>query len=234
MTTQQPQPGRRPTPGPRDRRPAGAVRRADTRAALVAVVLVCLAGASWLVRSAVVGDPGALTDMDGRQVVLEHAPDATGAQAAPTGGHFVAPEQGLDVPLLAMTVTGQVVNPPSLVDAYLLRGYGSPTDPGSGLVVVAMHAVRDGHAPGNAFVDPDEGAQVSLDAGDPLVVDGVAYAVDGVEVLGKDRAAQSLWDDAPARDGELLVLTCLQRPGTAGAAAENLVVHATRTTRAGA
>lgn len=174
---------------------------------------------------------GTLRDLDGRPVVLDEAPDTDGADLRPTGGRFQAPAHGLDVPLVEMTATGGVLNPPTLTDAFLLRDPGRETPSGTRPLVVAMHSVRDGRAPGNAFFErgaPDPA--VLVDPGAELVVDGIPYVVERTEVLGKAQAARSpeIW--GPLADGgdRLVVLTCLQRAGTTGFAAENLVLHAAR------
>ena len=54
------------------------------------------------------------------------------------------------MPLLSAQITDGIINPPTMTDAFVYREYGDPGVPGSGLVVVAMHAVRSGEAPGNA------------------------------------------------------------------------------------
>ncbi len=196
------------------------------------VAAVCLAGAAvlvWLSQRPAPED--ALVDLDGNPVVLEDPPDAQAADPVPTGGRFIAPAQDLDVPLSEMSVVDNVINPPTLTDAFLVRGFGSPHVPGTGLVVVAMHAVRGGNAPGNAFFDMGATASpVTVAAGDPLEVDGVRYVVTGTQVLGKAAASTSdeIWADPAAREGELLVLTCLQRASETGSARDNLVVFATR------
>lgn len=196
----------------------------------------CLAGAAALVwlwlRPAPVD---ALVDLDGNTVVLEDPPDVEAADPVPTGGRFAAPAQGLDVPLSEMNVVRNVINPPTLTDAFLVRGFGSPHVPGSGLVVVAMHAVRGGTAPGNAFFDMGATASpVTVAAGDPLEVDGVPYTVTRTQVLDKRAASMSdeIWANPAGRDGELLVLTCLQRAQETGSARENLVIFAQRADRA--
>ncbi len=102
---------------------------------------------------------------------------------------------------------------------------------GSGLVVVAMHAVRGGDAPGNVFFEMEPtSSPVLVAAGDVLRVDGVEYVVTRTAVEGKGAVATSsdVWGDAAQRDGELVVITCLQRAGETGAAADNLVIFAER------
>jgi len=194
------------------------------------VAVVCLAGAGTLTWLALRPPPGStFVDLDGRPVVLDDPPDVAASDPVPTGGRFVATSQKLDVPLLEMNVVNNVINPPTLTDAFLVRGYGSPKAPGSGLVVVTMHAVRGGNAPGNAFFDMGPTASpVTVAAGDPLEVDGVAYTVTGTQVLGKAAASTSaaIWANPSQRDGELVVLTCLQRATEQGPARDNLVIFA--------
>lgn len=196
------------------------------------VAALCLAGAATLAWLALRPAPGSVfRDLDGRPVVLDDPPDVAASDAVPTGGRFVAPRQHLDVPLLEMSVVNNVINPPTLTDAFVVRGFGSPQVPGSGLVVVSMHAVRGGNAPGNAFFDMGGTASpVTIAPGDPLEVDGVTYTVTRTQVLGKDAASTSadIWARPSQRDGELVVLTCLQRATEQGPARDNLVIFATR------
>jgi hypothetical protein len=196
------------------------------------VAVVCLVAAGFLAWQALRPASGdGLVDLDGRPVVLDDVPDVAAADPVPTGGRFEAPAQGLDVPLVEMNVVDGVINPPTLTDAFLVRGYGDPHEPGSGLVVVAMHAVRGGHAPGNVFFDmgPTD-SPVTVRAGDRLIIDGVAFEVTGSEVIGKTvlSASDDIWASWPDRDGEAVILTCLQRATETGSAQDNLVIYARR------
>ncbi len=214
-------PARRPV---RSRSVAGRVV-----SAVLAVVLLGAAG--YLVREVLRPPSDALLDLDGNHVVLDPFPDVEAAQAVPLDGVFFAPSLGLSAPLVAMNVTDGVINPPSLTDAFLVRGFGTPGDDESGLVVVAFHAVRGGNAVGNAFFDMEPTASpVLVSVGDPIWVDDVEFVVTGAQVLDRDAAAASseIWGDAENRHGELIVLTCLQRVGATGQATENLVIHAVR------
>jgi hypothetical protein len=196
------------------------------------VAALCLAGAGTLAWLALRPAPGTtFVDMDGRPVVLDDPPDVAASDPVATGGRFVAPRQHLDVPLFEMNVVNNVINPPTLTDAFVVRGFGSPQVPGSGLVVVTMHAVRGGNAPGNAFFDMGPTASpVTIAVGDPLQVDGVTYTVTRTQVLDKTAASTSadIWARPAQRDGELVVLTCLQRATEQGPARDNLVLFATR------
>ncbi|ACZ31845.1 hypothetical protein Xcel_2831 [Xylanimonas cellulosilytica DSM 15894] len=215
-------------------------RRGSTfgRAVTLVFALACLAGAGVLLYLALrPAADGGLRDMDGNAVVLDEEPDVAAADPVPLpegpdgAGRFLAPAQELDVPLLEMNIVRGVVNPPSLTDAFLLRGFGTPDEPGSGLVIVTMHAVRGGNAPGNVFFRMEAtDSPVTVAEGDPLVVDGVEYVVVRSEVMSKDAASSSadIWGDVAERDGELVLITCLQRAGATGVAADNLIVFAQR------
>jgi hypothetical protein len=201
-----------------------------TLASVVAVLCLVAGGVfGWLALRPSPAAPGSVADLDGNQVVADDLPDVAATDPVPTGGRFVAPNQGLDVPLYEMDVVDNVINPPSMADAFLVRGYGSPSDPATGLVVVAMHSVRDGNGPGNAFfeVRPDS-SPVTIQSGDELQVDGVTYVVTGYKVVAKTDATGSgaIWANPSERKGELVVLTCLQRAGERGSARDNLVIFA--------
>lgn len=218
---------------------------------LVAVVTVAAAVVSLLLVRAWVAQPdeaaaagsaasgstasggGPVTlDLDGRRVLWDAAPDVARARAEPTGGRFVAPRQRLSVPLLSASVVDDLIVPPTLTDAYVIRDYGRLDDRRSGLVVVAMHSVRGGRGPGNAFFEPGSGRTPSVAAGDPLVVDGTAYEVTEVRVARRGTAATDprLWDRWRERGDELAVVTCLLDPHVPMTRQDNLVVLARRAT----
>lgn len=206
--------------------------RAWVRRALdVAVVAALLGTAAFAVLAwKDASGHAVLTDLDGRAVVLDEVLDPA-ADPSATGGRFQAPGQGLDVPLLTMSVSGGVLNPPTFTDAYLVRDPDRATADGVRPLVVAVHAVRDGRAPGNAFFEPRSAdPALTVGPGDELLVDGVRYVVGATEVLSKADAARSprIWGPDPEGDRRLVVVTCLQRSGSAGQASENLVVHAVR------
>ena len=202
------------------------------RGVLAVTVVLALGGAvilTWMGLGGGDACVAAQRDLDGRCVELDVEQDAA---VGPDRGRFQAPEQGLDVPLVEMAASGGVLNPPTLTEAFLVRDPERTTPDGTRPRVVAMHAVRDGRAPGNAFFEPGaRNPAVRVSAGDELVVDGVAYVVESTEVLTKSEAASSteIWGGHPDGDERLVVLTCLQRAGSAGPATENLVVHAVRT-----
>ncbi|MFD6135356.1 hypothetical protein [Isoptericola sp. NPDC060257] len=204
------------------------------RVLLGAVVVLSLGGAAAVTWLGLQGENtcvAALRDLDGRCVRLDAEPDVAHADLRPTGGRFEAPAQGLDVPLTSMAAAGGALDPPSLTEAFEVRDPDRTTAEGSRPRIVAVHAVRDGRAPGNAFFEP--GARdpaVTVARGDELRVDGVAYVVERTEVLSKAAAAASpdVWGHRPGGEDRLVVLTCLQRAGSAGPARDNLVIQAVR------
>lgn len=168
-------------------------------------------------------------DLAGNTVRWDVPPDVEASAVQDTGGRFLAPSLDLSVPLLSAQIADGIINPPTMTDAFVYRDYGDPDATESGLVVIAMHAVRSGEAPGNRFVDVTEDeATILVQEGDLFEVDGHEYQVSDTEVLSKAAATQSsrLWDDWESRDGELVVVTCLQRPGQVGNSLENVIIYA--------
>lgn len=211
----------------------GVRRRTSAVLAVVTVLAFVLAGAlGWLyLHSGDDSDGYVSKDLDGNRVQWGTPPDVAGSDAQPTGRRFRMPGQGLDVPLQEASVTGAVVNPPDLTDAFLLRDYGDPKDPSSGLSVVAFHAVRDGRGPGNYLFDfADPADPVLVHPGDPIRVGGQRYRVTDTTVESKRAAAGDprIWGDQTDRGDELVVLTCLLRPGVPLEQQDNLVVFAKR------
>ncbi|QAY69811.1 class F sortase [Xylanimonas protaetiae] len=201
------------------------------RLVLVAVLALSLAGAGLTLWEQHLRPDAATTlrDLDGRRVELDLPPDLEAAAVEPTGGRFVAPDHGLDVPLVWMSVDGSVLNPPTLTDAFVVRDPAPAADGAGGRPrIVAMHAVRGGRAPGNAFAASS--GEVLAAPGDRLYVDGDLYVVDTVEVVPKEAAERdaSIWGVRDDGDVRLVVLTCLQRPGGPTRAPDNLVLHASR------
>lgn len=171
-------------------------------------------------------------DLDGRRIALDEEPAAELTDVRATGGRFRAPQQGVDVPLMEMTVSGGVLNPPTLTDAFLVRDPGDLQDASAGGTrprVVVVHAVRGGRAPGNAFLTSD-GDSPAVRPGDDLWLDGSRYSVTGTEVLAKSDTARSPTVWARQEDGadRLAVITCLTGSTRAGLASHNLVIHAAR------
>jgi len=204
-------------------------------------------------------DPDAiLTDLDGRRVALDLAPDLEGSEMVAAAGRFVVPAVGLDVPLVYMTITRGVLNPPTLTDAFLVRGTGGrgfetpvpgsarlsgtePTADGNARTtdgalirpqILALHSVQGGRAAGNALatIGPDGRAKSALQPGDMLYVGEVAYKVTSVEEQRKEDAAldPAIWQESAAGAERLVVITCLQHPGGPRRAPTNLIIHAVK------
>jgi hypothetical protein len=145
------------------------------------------------------------------------------------------PALDLSVPLLSAVVVDGQINPPTLTDAYWYREFGDPARPGSGTVVVAMHAVRGGRGPGNALAEPAEGgrAEVLVSEGEQVRVGPARYRVSEVVVRSKDetRRDRRIWGTGDgAGPYDLAVITCLVDPGVPLAEQANLVVLAERLT----
>ncbi|MGE9350280.1 hypothetical protein ACQP60_12505 [Isoptericola variabilis] len=208
------------------------------RVLLGAVVVLSLGGAAtvtWLgLHGGLQGGDtcvAAERDLDGRCVRLDARPDVAHADLRPTGGRFEAPAQGLDVPLTSMSAAGGVLDPPSLTEAFEVRDPDRTRAEGTRPRIVAVHAVRGGRAPGNAFFEPAAHAPaVAVSPGDELRVDGDTYLVESTEVLSKADAAASpdVWGHRPGGEDRLVVLTCVQRAGSTGPARDNLVIQAVR------
>lgn len=126
-----------------------------------------------------------------------------------SAGNFMVVAGGvsLSVPLKTMPVMEGVVNPPTYEDAYLIEGYGTPN--GGGTSYVAMHSARglEGAA-GNALIDIETGLP-TLEGGEWLLVDRVAYEVTEVRLVGKGSITEEpgIWEQV---DGRLVVFTCMQ------------------------
>jgi len=172
-----------------------------------------------------------LTDMNDRQVLITPAPDVANANVSPIKGRFMMPAHDLDVPLYLMSAHDGLVNPPTLTDAFVLRGSRAVTPLGTTPLIVTMHAVRGGTAPGNAFFDAATGTDaVRVAVGDLLYVAGETYSITAVVIMTQADAAasSSIWGMFPDGEQRLVVITCVQRPGARGRATENLVLYAQR------
>ena len=222
--------------GPARRRHAASGRSRST-IALAALTLVALLTSAALVAVWVLQRPDSQEhlahDLDGNQVAWEQPPDLTAAKVEPTGERFAVPGRGLDVPLQTAVVVDRTINPPTLTDAFLYRDFGNPDTPGTGPVVVAMHSVRGGNAPGNALVDPaGQGATgIRITAGDLIEVGGHTYQVTDVQAESKTETANNprIWTSPDSDD--LVVITCLLDNSVPLADQLNLVIFAEPTTR---
>jgi len=170
-------------------------------------------------------------DLQGNSVIADPDSQLTDAQknaqrVEATGGRFVVPSVGLDVPLLAMNAVDGIVAPAGYTDAYLVRNLGvAPADAATGTVYAAMHSLRNGGVgPGNYLIDVAKG-QAKVADGAEIDIDGVAYRVTGSKAVPKTALPTdaSIWRAEP---GTLVVFTCLQVPrGTASV--DNIVITAT-------
>lgn len=171
--------------------------------------------------------------------VLEAPTDADGATAATealqaahvSAGRLMVSQVGIDAPALPFTLTDGIADPPTWTDAYVVDGYGTPSDPTSGTSYVLVHSGYRGQALGDLLTDTEAG-ESHLDPGDIFYADGTAFEVvsearyakndlEATDVLGVP-LVPAVWEDV---DGRLVLMTCLQR-GQTGHALEVVVVIA--------
>lgn len=155
---------------------------------------------------------------------LDEQPDAQQVKAMdikPLDGDLVIESVGLSMKLKEMSVVDNVINPPGLESAYLVRDYGTPDDT-SEMSVIALHSIKNGDVPGNKLINVDEG-KATVKSGDKIEVQGHEYTVK--TSFSQDKEAVSyddgLWEDKP---GKLLIFTCLQREE--GKSVENIIIEA--------
>jgi hypothetical protein len=181
---------------------------------------------------------GSLTLLDDEPVAAADAPAveaaaATGPAITPPPSspvHLVIPGVDLDLPLLAHTPRGGVINPPTLTAGYWIEQYGAPVgsaDQATNTLYIAAHSAGRGKYGFDPILDTDhEGsALVQGDALEVVTPQGtVVYTVERTQRYGKDElpGASEVWEAVP---GRLILITCFQRsdghPST-----ENLVVFA--------
>lgn len=87
-------------------------------------------------------------------------------------GRLVVPQVGIDAPVLSYALTAGIADPPAWTGAYVVDGYGSPSDPASGTSYVLVHSGYRGEALGDLLTDA-AAKESHLEAGDRLHVDGV-------------------------------------------------------------
>ena len=223
---------------PSSRRPVTGLLAVVTIAAAIASVVLVRAWLQWPAEAAVAAGAGGAAyasghvsrDLDGRPVVWDEAPDVVRARPAATGGRLVAERQQLSVPLLSASVVDGLIVPPTLTDAFVIRDFGRVDDPGTGLVVVAMHSVRGGRGPGNALFQPGSGRRPNVSTGDRIEVNGTTYRVTAalIELRGNAATDSRVWADWRRRGNELALVTCLLDPHVPMARQDNLVVLARR------
>jgi len=204
----------------------GSVLGAATGVLAVGMVVTAIVGLT-LPHTRQTGGPPTL-DLAGHPVQVDGPAPAPSASATPSGvGRFAAPSVGLDVPLGALSVVDDVVEPPGFTSAYWVRNLGvAPADAAHGTVFVAMHSLRGGGVgPGNALIDVAAG-RPRIATGAAITVDDVRYRVTRTETVGKGdiHADAEVWANTP---GRLVVITCLQR-ADGERSVSNVVVEAVR------
>ncbi len=139
------------------------------------------------------------------------------------------PALGLELPVLPLTPTDGVINPPLLTAAYWIDSYGAPVGAAGqadNTLYIAAHSTGTGDYGLDPLVDA-EAADEGLEPGDVVEVSTptgtVDYTVERTERYGKDElaGAADIWAAVP---GRLVLITCFQRAGRAST--ENLVVVA--------
>jgi hypothetical protein len=196
---------------------------------------------SWLGRRAAVVAVGvtlicggfALSATPGPEVQVRPAPAASATPSAAPDVSVESEATGrleipgyLSAPLLHMTVPESgILDPPTWFDVYLVENYAAPRDTNSGSTVfLALHSGRGTtDAIGNALIDRTTGTS-ALEAGAPLVVDGVRFSVTGTRTLEKGTMSEQadLWDGTH----DLILVTCSQYSD--GRPSQNSVVAARR------
>lgn len=123
--------------------------------------------------------------------------------------HLAVPSVGVDVPVLPLTPSGGVIDPPSMVDSYWVEPYGEPGNQPDNTVYIAGHSWTKGAAAFNALMPGDHGDGVST--GDVVTVrtgeGSVDYTITRTELYDKDALpdATDVWTVAP---GRLVLITC--------------------------
>lgn len=145
---------------------------------------------------------------------------AEGTDAAPTVekqvdaiGRLRIDAVGMDVPLAAID-RGDDVTPPGYRAGYVLRdgpdgaaGVAGVERELEGTVVIAMHSMRTGFAPGNYLVS-DDGSALVPDGAEIEALDRT-WRVTGSEQIPKDElpSRSDIWEERP---GRLVLITCRQ------------------------
>ena len=166
--------------------------------------------------------PGANTDDSTSSRIYNNIRERTQAmnQVSNLGERFKIDSVGLDVPLGAITMVDDVVEPTNFTSVFQIRNLGVPyTNPAEGTTYLATHALDvqpegnmfnytpGGLAPGNFFFDSTTG-ESTLNEGDEIVVGDRTFAVTGSERIGKGMISKNkeLWDSSiPNR---LVILLC--------------------------
>lgn len=159
------------------------------------------------------------TTLTPEQLVTQHAIDAV------EGQRLRIPSLGFDVPLGAITASHGEVTPPWVLSAYWIRNLGvSLADATKGTVYVVIHTVHgNANVPGNKLIDI-AGARSALSDGAAIEAGGRTYHVTKTAVISRDALPTSaeVWTSRP---GQLVLITCLERPD-GSTAISNVVVWA--------
>lgn len=128
------------------------------------------------------------------------------APIVPTG-RLIVPSAHLNARMLTMKVPSDgILVPPDFGDVFLVDGYGSPLDPQSGTVFVAMHAspAASDHAVGSKLQNA-KGIPTVKD-GAQIVLDGAGYTVTGYRIVRKGSLVdqKDLWNGSH----DLVLITC--------------------------
>lgn len=135
------------------------------------------------------------------------------------------PAVGLNVPLGAMNMVNDIIEPPTFTSAYQIRNLGTtPPHAATGTVFIAMHSLRDGGVgPGNYLYNTATG-KAKVSPGQHVTADGTTYTITATTTLSKTRIGSddAVWADTPDR---LVLITCLELPSGAPSV-DNFVVTA--------
>lgn len=173
----------------------------------------------------------AVTGVDVDQQPEEQSVLSDGAvMAQKSTGRLVVPQVGIDAPALTYALTDGIGDPPTHQDAYVVEGYGKPSDPTSGTAYVLVHSGYQGEALGDLLTDT-EAKDSYLEPDDLFYVDGVEFEVVSEARHSKDSLERvdasgiplvpEVWEDV---EGRLVLMTCLQR--AQGSSVEVVVVTA--------
>lgn len=210
-------------------------RHTGTVVAILAGVIGLVITAGLLLTSGTLTAPanttpptGAVTDMRGRPVTPETAPDPEQHAAADTGTVVSVPAVGLRVPLGALSAVHGQITPPGFTSLYWVRNTGIDwTTPTQGTVFLVTHSLRGGGtAPGNSLYNTTTGTS-RLHPGDTITIGDTSWHVTTTTTTPKDRLAadSSIWANTPNR---LVLITCLETPD-GKLSTSNFIVQATHT-----
>lgn len=153
------------------------------------------------------------------------------------GARFKVPSHDLNVKLGSIKQYNGEIMPPGYRSAYLVTNNGVNLDNSEkGTVRVVVHSLRNGRGPGNNLINVSNGRS-AVSKGDVILIDKpvndkdeksaretLTYTVTHSVHTGKNNLPNlsEAWDDTP---GELVIVTCLQRPN-GEKSTENVVIFA--------